>query len=193
MAGDAPASWLLRKVILCNWTLELIINSLSCHGRGVSVNRSDFPLKLLFLYILIPYQYDATSIFLPIFLLVLAITPCLALSYLTTRERLIGHSGWALSNYTEMGHSSGSFWGTTSPGQGSSNFCCYSFKCTNVNVYCVERQVKWQLMVIVATLLSSIYFMALVWRTYMYVRVRMFECPLSHRYTYVNIQNTTDE
>ena len=31
------------------------------------------------------------------------------LSYLTTRESLIGHSGWAQPHYTEMGHSSSSF------------------------------------------------------------------------------------
>ena len=44
---------------------------------------------------------------------------CIALSYLTTRESLIGHSGWALPHYTEMGHSSNSFLGTTSPVRGS--------------------------------------------------------------------------
>ena len=39
--------------------------------------------------------------------------------YLTTWESLIGHSRWALPHYTEMGHSSSSFWGTASPGRGS--------------------------------------------------------------------------
>ena len=39
--------------------------------------------------------------------------------YITTRESLIGHSGWALPHYTEMGHSRSSFWGTASPGRGS--------------------------------------------------------------------------
>ena len=39
--------------------------------------------------------------------------------YLTTRESLIGHSRWALPHYTEMGHSSRSFWGTASPDRGS--------------------------------------------------------------------------
>ena len=38
--------------------------------------------------------------------------------YLTTWESLIGHSRWALPHYTEMGHSSSSFWGTASPGRG---------------------------------------------------------------------------
>ena len=33
----------------------------------------------------------------------------LFMSYLTTRESLIGHSGWALPHYTEMGYSSSSF------------------------------------------------------------------------------------
>ena len=41
------------------------------------------------------------------------------MSYLTTRESLIGHSGWALPQYTEIGHSSSSFWGTASPGRDS--------------------------------------------------------------------------
>ena len=43
------------------------------------------------------------------------------MSYLTTRESLIGHSGWAgaLSHYTEMDHSSSSFLGTASNGRGS--------------------------------------------------------------------------
>ena len=39
--------------------------------------------------------------------------------YLTTWESLIGHSRWALPHYTEMGHSSSSFWGTASPDRGS--------------------------------------------------------------------------
>ena len=43
----------------------------------------------------------------------------IAWSYLTTQESLIGHSGWALPHYSEMGHSSSSFWGTASSGWGS--------------------------------------------------------------------------
>ena len=39
--------------------------------------------------------------------------------YLTTWESLIGHSRWALPHYTEMGHSSSSFWGTASLDRGS--------------------------------------------------------------------------
>ena len=34
---------------------------------------------------------------------------CITLSYLTTRQSLIGHSGWALPHYTGMGHCSCSF------------------------------------------------------------------------------------
>ena len=45
----------------------------------------------------------------------------IALFYLTTRESLISHSRWALPHYTEMGHSSSSFWGTSSLGRGSNS------------------------------------------------------------------------
>ena len=38
---------------------------------------------------------------------------------LTTRESLTGHTGWALPLHAEMGHSSGSFWGTASSGWSS--------------------------------------------------------------------------
>ena len=44
---------------------------------------------------------------------------CITLSYLTTRQSLIGHSGWALPHYTGMGHCSCSFLGNASPGWGS--------------------------------------------------------------------------